>query len=86
MIAEPPAPEEYNGDALVNNGAEAPKPHLPPMEVRMLSSVTGGLSPTGTASTAIRTILSPPPPSWSLGDKTKKRTNQINLNQLAFPC
>ena len=43
MITEPPAPETFFGDALTNNGAEAPKSHLPPMEVRMLSSAAGGL-------------------------------------------
>ena len=57
-IAElPMAPEKCIGDALVNKGA---KPHLPPVEVRMLSSATGGLLPAGTASIAIRTILRPP--------------------------
>ena len=40
MIAEPllMAPEKCICDALVNEGAEAPKPHLSPVEVCMLSS------------------------------------------------
>ena len=44
MIAEPPAPEKCIGDTMLNNDAEAPKPCLPPMEVRLLSSAAGGLS------------------------------------------
>ena len=42
MIAKPllKAPEERIGGALVNRGAEAPKPHLPPVEVRMLNRLT----------------------------------------------
>ena len=61
MMAEPPAPEKSIGDALINNGAEVPKSHLLPIKVRMLSSAAGGLLPAGTASTAMRTIFSPPP-------------------------
>ena len=86
IIAEPSAPENPIGNAQVNNGAEAPKSHLPPMEVRMQSSAACGLLPTGTASIATRTIFLPPPPSWILGDKTKKRTSRTNFNQFAFPC
>ena len=64
-IAEPPlAPETCIGDALVNKGAEAPKPHLPPVKVRMLSSAAGGLLPAGTASTAMSTLF-PPPSLWN---------------------
>ena len=49
-IAEPPvAPKKRIGDSLVNKGAEVPKPHLPPVEVRMLSSAADGLLPAGTA-------------------------------------
>ena len=58
MITEPPAPEQCIDDALVNNnGAEGLKPHLPLVEVCMLSSTAGGLPPAGTASTAMRAIL-----------------------------
>ena len=64
MIAEPLAPEKCIGDALVNNGAEAPKPHLPSIEVRMLSSAAGDLLPAGTASAAMRTIFPLPLLSW----------------------
>ena len=61
MIAEPllMASEKCVGDALVNIGAEAPKPHLPPMAVHAiirrrwitghqpsLNSVEGHLFPT----------------------------------------
>ena len=45
VIAEPllMAPEKCIGDALVDKeGAGAPKPHLPPVKVRMLSSAAGG--------------------------------------------
>ena len=79
------AAEKCIGDVLVNKGAEAPKPHLPPMEMRMLSSAADGLLPADTASTAIRAIFPPPLFSWSLGEKVKERTDQTNFNQLAPP-
>ena len=61
MIAEPLliTPEKCIGDALVNESAKVLKPHLPPVEVRMLPSTTGGLLPAGTVSTAMRTIFLP---------------------------
>ena len=81
MIAEPLAPEKSIGDAVVNNGAESPKPHLAPiMHVCVLSSAPGGLLLTSTASPGARTIFSPQSPSWTLGDKTKKRTSRTNFN------
>ena len=88
MIAEPLflALEKCIGGALVSTVGEAPKPHLPPVEVRMLPSVAGGLLVTSPASTALRVIFSPPPPFWTLGDKTKKRTSRTNFSQLARPC
>ena len=58
---EPPlAPKKCIGAALVNKGAEAPKLHLPPVEVRMLPSAAGGLLPASIASTAMRTIYPRP--------------------------
>ena len=92
MIAGPLAPERCIGDALVNNFAEAPKPHLPPMEVRVLSSATGGVLPAGTASTAMRTIFPLPPLSWIIYEtkvmcKYSSATDgKMNFNQLAPPC
>ena len=90
-IAEPPAPKKCLGGALVNKGAEASKPHFPPVEVRMLSSAAGRLLHVGTASTTLRTIFPLLPPSWSLC-KTEKigkyssATNcRLNFNQLAPP-
>ena len=88
MIAESLllAPEKCVGDALVNIGGEAPKPHFPPVDVRMLLSAAGGLLVTSPASTALRAIFSPPPRAWTLGDKTKKRTSRTNFSQFAPPC
>ena len=87
MITEPllMAPEKCIGDALVNEGAEASKPHLPPLEVRMLPSTAAGLLPIGTASTVMRTIFLPTPllKSFCL---IKMRTSRTNFNQLAPPC
>ena len=58
-IADPPlAPGKCIGDVLVNKGAETPKPHLPPVEVRMLSSATVGPLPAGTVFISLRTIFS----------------------------
>ena len=85
MIAEPPAPEKFIGDVLVNKGAEAAKSHLPPMEVCKLSFAVGGLLPAGTTSTALRITFPRPFFSWSLGEETKGRTGRTNFNQLAPP-
>ena len=79
------APKKCIGDAVVNKGTEAPKPHLLPVEVRMLSSAAGGLTPAGTTFISTRVIFPPPPPFWSLGEKTKKRTGRTNFNQLVTP-
>ena len=72
------AREKYIVDALVKKGAKAPKPHLPPVEVRMLSSAADGLLFAGTGFTAMRTIFPRPPISWSLGEETKRRTGRRN--------
>ena len=86
-IAKPlSAPGKCIGDVLVHEGAEAPKPHLPPLEVYILSSTAGGLLNAGTASITMRTIYPPSPLSWSHGERAKKRTCQTNFNQLAPPC
>ena len=85
IIAEPllKAPEKYLGDALVNKGAEVPKPHLPPMEVSIPSYAADGLLSSGTVSTSMRAIFPQPLFSWRLGEETKERTGQANLNQVA---
>ena len=67
-------------DALVHNGAAAPKPTLLPVEMRK-QTTAGGLLPAGTASAAMRNILPRQFFSWSLGE-IKKRTSRIN-NQVA---
>ena len=56
--AEPPALPRW-GDVLVDKGTAAPKPCLPPMEMRTLT-VAGGLLPTGKASTATGIIYYQP--------------------------
>ena len=92
-IAKPLASKKYIGDALVNEGAKPPKPLLPSKEVRMLSSVAGGLLLAGTTFTRLRTIFSPPPLLWSFCEKTKKRgndsitttTRHTNSDQFAPP-
>ena len=75
-------------EGIVRNKSlpEAPKPYLPPVKVRMLSSTVGGFMPAGTASTGIRAIFPRQLPSWTLGDKVKKRSSRTNFNQLAPPC
>ena len=78
----PPALPCLRDHALVDKGAAAPKPCLSPSEMRTLTT-SGSLLPTGTASTAMRTIFPRSVFSWSLGE-TKKRTSQLN-NQLAPP-
>ena len=83
MIAEAPAPEKCINNGLVNKGAVAPKPHLPPVEVGMLSLAVGGLLPAGTASTAVRAVFLRSLFSWSLGEMTNERTGRADLNELA---
>ena len=65
------SPKKCIGDALVTEGAGAPKPYIPPEEVRMLPSAAGGLLLDGTAFTTMRTIFLLPFLSWSLDEKTK---------------
>ena len=87
MTAEHPALPRRD-DILVNKSAKAPKSHLPPVEVRMLPSTTGGLLLAGTASRAMKTIFPRPVFSCSLGglgEDTKKSNSRTN-NQLAPPC
>ena len=56
-IAESPAREKSIGDAMVNKGAEAPKP-CPSLVEPRTSTAAVGLIPTDTATTAMKTILS----------------------------
>ena len=58
---EPPA-HPCRDAALVDKGAETPEPFLSAEEIRP-PTAAGGLLAAGTASTATRTIL-PPPPLW----------------------
>ena len=81
--AKPPA-LLCKDDALVNKGAEAPKPCLSPVKMRKLTAA-GGLMPAGTSSIAMRTIFARPFFSWSLGEETEKSISRTNFNQLT-PC
>ena len=49
------APKKCIDDALVNEGAAAPK-RIPPVEVCMLPSATSGLLPVDTVSTAMKLL------------------------------
>ena len=84
MIAEPPA-LSCRDNALINKGDEAPKPCLPPVEMRTLKAA-GGLLPASTASTAMRTIFPRLLFFLSHGEETKIRNGRTNFNQLAPPC
>ena len=52
----PPEPPCLGENALVDNGAAAPKPCLPPLEMRT-TTAAGGLLPTGETSAATKTIF-----------------------------
>ena len=80
MIAEPPV-LSCRDDALVDKGAEAPKFCLSTVEMRT-PTADSGLLPTGTASIAMRNMFSPPPPSWTIGDKIGKETAGQTLTSL----
>ena len=62
-VVEPSPARPCRNDALVDKGAKAPKPCLSPAEMRT-PPATGGRLPSGTASTAMRTIL-PLPFLWN---------------------
>ena len=72
----PPAFPCTRDDALIDNGATASKPCLPPVGM-CTPTAAGGLLPTGTASTAMMTIFPRQLFSWILGE-TKKHTSRIN--------
>ena len=76
---EPPAPKKSVGDALVDEGAEALKPCLLPVEMRT-PTAAGGLLLTDTASAAMRTIFPQPFFSWSLGEENKEKFGRTNSN------
>ena len=80
-IAEPSlAPEKCIGDALISKGGEAPKPHISPVEMRMLSSTAGGLLPASIAFIVMRTIFPRPLFSSSLREEAKGKTGLTNFN------
>ena len=91
-FAEPPVdPEKCIGGVLVDEGADAPKPYLVPVEMRMQTSVAGDLLLTGSASTTMRVIFSRRPLPWSFCEKTKRKSNGttthgINFNQFVPSC
>ena len=71
--AEPPdLPCREEG--LVENGAASPKSCLPSSEMRS-PIATGGLLPTGEASTATRTTFNQPPLRFYLTEQTDSKTN-----------
>ena len=84
MMAESPV-LPLKDDALVDKGAEAPKPCLSPVEMCKLTA-PGGLLPAGTAFLVMRTIFPRPLLSLSLGEETENSTNRTNFNQLAPRC
>ena len=79
----PPALPCSRDNALVDNGASAPKPCLSPVEMRTRTAA-GGLLPAGTASTATRTIFLRPLFSWSLVGETKKRICRTSIQYVSF--
>ena len=68
---------------LVDKSAEAPKPHLPPVEVRILPSAASGLLPAGTASTAMRTIF--PRPLYSRASVKRPRKIPAGQTSTSLP-
>ena len=61
-------------DALVDNGAAAPKPCLSPVEI-CTRTVAGGLLSAGTASTATRTTFHQPLLRFCLTEENNLRTS-----------
>ena len=69
-------------DAVVDEGAEAPKPFLSSGEMRTTTSACC-LLPTGTASTAMGAIFTRLRFSRGLSEETKERTGRTNFKQFA---
>ena len=78
----PPAFPCSRDGALVDEGTAAPKPCLPPAEMRT-PTAAGGLLPAGTASRAMKTFFSRPTPSSTLGEEAREITSRTKNNQLA---
>ena len=88
-VAEPSALTVCRDDALVEKGAEAPKPRLSPVETRI--TLASGLLHAGLASTTPRTIFPLHSLPRSFCEKTEKRNNNTitrrkNSKQLAPSC
>ena len=85
-FTEASAPVKCNGNALVDVGAEAPRPRLSPVEMRMLTPA-GGLLHAGSASATLESIFPSQPLAWSFGEHTENMTtHRKKLNQLAPSC
>ena len=74
-------PEKTIGDALVDKGAEAPKPRLSPVEMRMLIPATGGLLHAGSTYKTEGAILPPQPLPWMFGETIKGRNIGMTARQ-----
>ena len=71
-------------DALVGNGATAPKSCLSPLEMRTLTTAAGCLLHTDNSSAATRTIFQQLPLWFFLTKKMKSRTNQYAMDCSSF--
>ena len=70
----PPAPPCSRENALVDNGAAAPKSYLAPLEMRT-TTADDGLLPAGETSTATKTAFERPTLRLWLTEETKLRTS-----------
>ena len=82
MKVEPPA-LSLRDYARVDKGAAAPKPCLSPMKMRTLTAA-GGLLPTGTTSTATKTIFHQPPLWFCPTEKINSRTTSIRIHTTQY--
>ena len=73
VMAKPPA-LSCRDDVMVENGAAAPKPCLPSLEMRS-PTAAGGLLPTGGTSTATRITFNQSPLRLYLTEETRLRTS-----------
>ena len=75
----PPAPPCSGKNALVDDGAAAPKSCLPPVEMRT-TTTAGGLLPTGKTSTATKITFNQPPLRLYSTEKTNLWTSTISVS------
>ena len=81
---EPPAPTISSDNALIDKDAEAPKPCISPVEMRMLISPASRLQHVDSDRTTLRNIFSPHPLLWSFWETIEEMNFSTMTTLQAF--